>query len=76
MAGDKLERLNSTLGGIENELLRRKADALQTALSVALGDDADEADDDEAGLDDEDDDEGDDAPQDEDDLAGVDGDDE
>lgn len=42
MASNTLDGLNRTLGDIETALLRRKADALEGALAVALGvDDAD-----------------------------------
>jgi hypothetical protein len=57
MASNTLDGLNRTLGDIESALLRRKADALEGALAVALGvaDDTDaDADDDEDDDDDQD----------------------
>jgi hypothetical protein len=45
MASNTLDGLNRTLGDIETALLRRKADALEGALAVALGADDTDADD-------------------------------
>jgi hypothetical protein len=59
MASNTLDGLNRTLGDIETALLRRKADALEGALAVALGaddTDADDEDDDDQDADDDTDD--------------------
>jgi hypothetical protein len=59
MASNTLDGLNRTLGDIETALLRRKADALEGALAVALGADdmdADDEDDDDQDADDDTDD--------------------